>query len=115
MSIATLHCNPQCVDNEGVDEKVKQELADLEAIAQRIVRRNAANKADEEEIRRRLPGLRKQGVGPAALERTIHSVFVAGTISRWTVEAAGTGKKNRAGESPPDTPEPPGDRTPDGT
>jgi hypothetical protein len=78
-----------------VDEKVKKELAEVEAIALRIVRRNAANKLDEEEIRKRLPDLRKAGVGPAALERTIHSVFVAGTISRWTVEAAGTGRKNR--------------------
>jgi hypothetical protein len=96
MSVATLHCNWQCVDNEGVNEKVKQELAELEVIAARIVRRNAQNKADEEEIRRRLPDLRRQGVGPAALERTIHHVFVAGTISRWTVEAAGTGKKDRS-------------------
>ena len=95
MSIAILHRNRDCPHNEGVDEKVKKELADLEAIAQRIVRRNAANKLDEEEIRKRLPALRKAGVGPAALERTIHSVFVAGTISRWTVEAAGTGRKNR--------------------
>ena len=78
-----------------------QELAELEAIALRIVRRNAANKADEKEIRDRLPALRKAGVGPAQLEQTIHRVFVAGTISRWTVEAAGTGRKS------PDTPKPP--------
>ena len=95
MPIATLHRDPSRYHNEGVDEKVKQDLAEVEAIALRIVRRNAANKLDEEEIRKRLPDLRKQGVGPAALERTIHSVFVAGTISRWTVEAAGTGRKNR--------------------
>ena len=96
MSVAILHRNPGCPHNEGVDEKVKKDLAELEAIAQRIVRRNAANKLDEEEIRKRLPDLRKAGIGPAALERTIHSVFVAGTISRWTVEAAGTGKKKPA-------------------
>ena len=95
MRVATLHRDPSRPHNEGVDEKVKQELAELEAIAQRIVRRNAANKLDEEEIRKRLPDLRRQGVGPARLERTIHGVFVAGTISRWTVEAAGTGRKNR--------------------
>jgi hypothetical protein len=100
MSVATLHCNWQCVDNEGVDEKVTQELAELEAIALRIVRRNAANKTDENEIRERLPALRKAGVGPAALERTIHHVFVAGTISRWTVDAAGTGKKKREPAGP---------------
>ncbi len=96
MSIATLHRDPSRHHNEGVDEKVKQELAEAEAIALRIVRRNAANRLDEEELRKRLPDLRRQGVGPAALERAIHSVFVAGTISRWTVEAAGTGKKAKA-------------------
>ena len=95
MPIATLHRDPSRHHNEGVDEKVKQELAEVEAIALRIVRRNAANARDEKEIRERLPALRKAGVGPAALERAIHSVFVAGTISRWTVEAAGTGRKNR--------------------
>ena len=96
MSIAILRCDRDCPHNEGVDEKVKQELAEVEAIALRIVRRNAANARDEKEIRDRLPALRKAGVGPAALERTIHHVFVAGTISRWTVEAAGTGKKKPA-------------------
>ena len=87
--------NRDCPHNEGVDEKVKKELAEVEAIALRIVRRNAANKLDEEELRKRLPELRRQGVGPAALERAIHHVFVAGTISRWTAEAAGTRKKDR--------------------
>ena len=95
MSIATLHRDPSRHHNEGVDEKVEQELAEVEAIALRIVRRKAANERDEKELRERLPGLRKAGVGPAALERAIHHVFVAGTISRWTVEAAGTGRKNR--------------------
>ena len=90
-----MHRDPSRHHNEGVDEKVKQELAEAEAIALRIVRRNAANRLDEEELRKRLPELRRQGIGPAALERTIHHVFVAGTISRWTVEAAGTGRKNR--------------------
>ena len=93
MPVATLRRDRDCPHNEGVDEKVKQELAELEAIALRVVRRKAANKADEEEIRRRLPALRKAGVGPAQLEQTIHRVFVAGSISRWTTEAAGTSKK----------------------
>lgn len=96
MPVATLHRDPSRPHNEGVDEKVTQELAELEAIALRIVRRKAANERDEQEIRKRLPGLRAQGVGPAALERIIHHVFVAGTISRWTVEAAGTGRKSVA-------------------
>ena len=99
MPVATLHRDPSRPHNEGVDEKVTQELAELEAIALRIVRRNAANARDEQEIRERLPALRKAGVGPALLERTIHRVFVAGTISRWTVDAAGTSKKPVAPES----------------
>jgi hypothetical protein len=99
MPVATLHRDPSRPHNEGVDEKVTQELAELEAIAQRIVRRKAANERDELEIRRRLPELRAQGVGPAKLERTIHGVFVAGTISRWTVEAAGTSRKRSKPES----------------
>ena len=100
MPIATLHCDPSRPHNEGVDEKVTQELAELEAIALRIVRRNAANKRDEKEIRERLPALRKAGVGPAKLEQTIHRVFVAGTISRWTTEAAGTKKTGDTPERP---------------
>jgi hypothetical protein len=100
MSVATLHCNRGCPHNEGVDEKVKQELADLEAIAQRIVRRNAANRLDEQEIRRRLPGLRAQDVGPADLERAIHSVFVAGTISRWTKDYAPAHRRKKAKSAP---------------
>jgi hypothetical protein len=98
MRVATLHRDPGSPDNEGVDEKVKQDLAELEAIALRIVRRNTANERDEEEIRKRLPDLRKAGVGPAKLERAIHGVFVAGTISRWTAEAAGTKKPKAAAE-----------------
>lgn len=72
---------------------MEQELAELEAIALRIVRRNAANKADETEIRRRLPGLRAKDVGPAELEQRIHRVFVAGTISRWTKDYAPRAKR----------------------
>jgi hypothetical protein len=96
MPIVTLRCDPDRHHNEGVDEKVKQELADLEAIALRVVRRKAANERDEEEIRRRLPGLRAQDVGPAELERTIHSVFVAGSISRWTKDDAPAHRRKRA-------------------
>jgi hypothetical protein len=91
-----LRCDPSRPHNEGVDEKVKQELAEVEAIALRIVRRKAANEVDEEEIRKRLPGLRAQDVGPADLERAIHSVFVAGTISRWTKDYAPAHRRKKA-------------------
>ena len=75
---------------------MKQELAELEAIALRVVRRNALNDRDEEEIRRRLPSLRAQDVGPADLERTIHSVFVAGSISRWTKDFAPAHRRKKS-------------------
>jgi hypothetical protein len=96
MPIAILRRDRDCPHNEGVDEKVKEELAELEAIALRVVRRNAANERDEEEIRRRLPTLRAQDVGPADLERTIHSVFVAGSISRWTKDYAPAHRRKKA-------------------
>lgn len=96
MSVAILNVGRTRLHNEGVDEDVKQELDELEAIALRVVRRDAASERDRAEIRKRLPGLRRKGVGPAELEQRIHRVFVAGTISRWTVEAAGTGKKAAA-------------------
>ena len=96
MSIAILHRNRDCPHNEGVDEVQKQkELADLAAIAKDVRRHEAAAERGRKAIRAKLPDLRAAGVGPADLERAIHSVFVAGTISRWTVEAAGTGRKNR--------------------
>ena len=82
MSIATLHRDPCRHHNEGVDEKVKQELAEVEAIALRIVRRNAANERDEEEIRSGFPGCVSRTSARPTLERAIHHVFVAGTISR---------------------------------
>lgn len=70
--------------NEGVDDDVKQELDELSAIALRVRKREEANRADKKLIRDKLPTLRARGVGPADLERAIHSVFVQGSISRWT-------------------------------
>lgn len=74
--------------NGRVDQQTEQELAEVSAIARRVIRRRQDNERDEAEIRRRLPGLRAAGIGPADLERAIHSVFVQGTISRWTKDAA---------------------------
>jgi hypothetical protein len=71
--------------NDGMDH---QELAEVSAIAKRVISRRTANERDEAEIRRRLPGLRAAGIGPADLEHAIYSVFVQGTISRWTKDAA---------------------------
>lgn len=67
---------------------MQKELDELEAIALRIVRREAANERDRAVIKDRLPDLRAKGVKAADLERKIHSVYVAGTISRWTKHVA---------------------------
>jgi len=88
MSVANLHRDRDWKHNGHVDQQTEQELAEVSAIAKRVVNRRQANERDEAEIRRRLPGLRAKGIGPADLERAIHSVFVQGTISRWTKDAA---------------------------
>lgn len=88
MSVSALRCDPDCRHNGHVDEETKTELDELSAIAKRVLARRKANERDEEEIRRRLPGLRAKGIGPADLERAVHSVYVQGTISRWTKDSA---------------------------
>jgi hypothetical protein len=87
MSVANLHRDPGWPHNGHVDQQTEQELAEVSAIAKRVIKRREANERDEAEIRRRLPSLRAAGVGPADLERAISSVFVQGTISRWTKDA----------------------------
>jgi len=88
MSGANLRSDRGCAQNDEVDEETERELAEVSAIAKRVLNRRKANDADEAEIRRRLPALRAKGIGPADLERAVHSVFVQGTISRWTKDAA---------------------------
>lgn len=88
MSVAALRRDAGCVHNGHVDEGTKVELDELSAIAKRVLKRREQNERDEAEIRRRLPALRAKGVGPADLERAVHSVFVQGTISRWTKDYA---------------------------
>lgn len=96
MSVAILRRDAGRPHNEWVDEAVEKELAELAAIADRVVRRNAANERDLAEIRRRLPGLRAKDVGPATLARTIQDVYVAGTISRWTQDAIPAHRRKKA-------------------
>lgn len=86
--MAGLHRDRDWKHNGHVDEETERELAELSVIAKRVLARRKANDRDEAEIRRRMPGLRAKGVGPADLERSVHSVFVQGTISRWTKDAA---------------------------
>lgn len=88
MSVAALRRDRDWTHNGHVDEETKLELDELSVIAKRVLARRKANERDEAEIRRRLPGLRAKGVGPADLERAVHSVFVQGTISRWTKDFA---------------------------
>lgn len=86
MSVAMLRRDADRPQNEGVDEDVKQDMADVEAAGLRVARRNAANARDLELIRGKLPNLRKAGLGPAELERLSHAAYVQGTISRMTKE-----------------------------
>lgn len=88
MSAVNLRHDRNRKHNGSVDDETRRELDEVSAIARRVIGRRKANERDEAEIRRRLPGLRARGVGPADLERAIHSVFVQGTISRWTKDAA---------------------------
>lgn len=88
MPVGDLHRDRDWTHNGHVDQQTEQELAEVSAIAKRVIGRRQANDRDEAEIRRRLPSLRAAGIGPADLERAIHSVFVQGTISRWTKDFA---------------------------
>jgi hypothetical protein len=79
-----------------VDEKVQKELDAIEAVALRVVRREAANERDRAAIRDKLPELRAAGVKASVLERRIHSVYVAGTISKWTKHVAPPSRRKNA-------------------
>jgi hypothetical protein len=78
-----------------------KELADDAAAA-----REYEQLAEErrERVRANLPRARKAGAGPAELERTIGSLYVSATISRWTSGSvpagAPHGKRKRPGAAP---------------
>lgn len=63
-------------------------LSELAAEADEVVRLEAEAEKHREKIRELLTKARKAGHGPAKLERTIHSVYVKDTISRWTKDVA---------------------------
>lgn len=81
--------------NGKVSDDVKADLDELEALAKTVLRHQAAADKARDEIRAKLPEVRKKGIGPADLERAIHSVFVQGSISRWTKHVAPAGGKGR--------------------
>lgn len=72
-----------CVIIGSVDE-LTELLAELaaDAAAAREYERLAEEK--RRAVRANLPKARKAGAGPALLERTIGSLYVSATISRWT-------------------------------
>lgn len=59
-------------------------LKELEEHAAAAVRADRVAERHKEAIRELLPKARAAGAGAAELERTIQSIYVAGTISRWT-------------------------------
>lgn len=83
---------------------MEQLLAELAADASEALEHDALAEAARERIRAKLPAARKAGAGPAKLERTIKSIYVQGTISRWTAGDAPKGaphpKRKRPGAAP---------------
>jgi ElaB/YqjD/DUF883 family membrane-anchored ribosome-binding protein len=69
-------------------EDVENDLKELAALADDVLSHEAAAEEARAAIRARLPEVRAKGVGPAKLERTIKSVYVRDTISRWTKSVA---------------------------
>lgn len=72
-------------------------LTELAAEADEVLRLEAEAEEHRARIRKLLPDARKRGHGPALLERTIKSVYVKDTISRWTKDVAVPRGKRAAG------------------
>lgn len=73
-------------------------LKELETHAAAVLKAEAVAEEHRAAIRALLPDARSQGYGPARLERTIKSVYVRDTISKWTKEqAVPRGKRPAAG------------------
>lgn len=70
--------------NEKVSDELDVLLKELAEHAAAAKRADATADKHRDAIRKLLPEARKAGAGPAELERTILSIYVAGTISRWT-------------------------------
>src|ERR1700722_8965627 len=88
---------PKSLHNVCVEDDV---LKELETHAAAVLKAEAVAEEHREAIRRLLPQARKAGHGPAKLERTIKSVYVRDTISRWTkAQAQPRGKRATASES----------------
>jgi hypothetical protein len=86
--VATLHRDPGGHHNGGVEKDLDTLLKELADHAAAVKRAEKTAEEHRTAIRELLPAARTAGAGPAKLERTIGSVFVAGTISRWTKDVA---------------------------
>lgn len=69
----------------GVDE-LTELLRELAEDAEAARRYEALAEERRERVRANLPRARKAGAGVAELERTIGSLYVSRTISRWTAD-----------------------------
>jgi hypothetical protein len=91
----------------GVDE-VETLLAETEADALEALKHDALAELARKRVKARLPKLRALDVGPAELERTVHQLYTATTISRWTADFAPEttvrrGRRKRPGAAPEGT------------
>ena len=79
-------------------------LKELAADADAAIEYERLAEERRQRIRQNLPRARKAGAGVAELERTIKSLYVYATISRWTSGAAPaerpTRRRKRAGAAP---------------
>lgn len=79
-------------------------LAELASDADEALKYDALAEAARQRIRENLPRARREGAGPALLERTIKSLYVSETISRWTSGDKPKGaprlKRKRPGAAP---------------
>jgi hypothetical protein len=104
MSIVTLRRDRDRHHNEEVSDDLDALLKELGEHAAAARRADATADRHRKAIRELLPKARKAGAGPAELERTILSIYVAGTISRWTkTPGAPPGKKKTPGRAPRDS------------
>lgn len=87
----------------GVDE-LTELLDELAADAREALEHDRLAEEARQRVRAKLPRARKAGAGPALLERTIGSLYVQATISRWTSGDASAdkprGKRKRPGAAP---------------
>ena len=67
---------------------VRDVLKELEAEASEAIRLEKEAGEHRLRVQKLLFAARKAGHGPALLERTIHSLYVKDTISRWTKDVA---------------------------